>query len=129
MEEIEVRTVGAVRSGDAAVVGVGDDEPGAGTHFIVSRVLTPEGSAVAAEPYTLSTESGATCEGGVRELVADRVTLTIRISDSAAETLGIPVERRYRFTDATVAERIHLALAWLVDPVRSTVPDDLFDRR
>ena len=108
---------------------MGDDEPGAGTHFIVSRAAHSGRLAVAAEPYTLSTESGATCEGGVRELVADGVTLTIRISDSAAETLGIPVERRYRFSDATVAERIHQALAWLVYPVRSTVPDDLFDRR
>lgn len=129
MEDIEVRAVGAVRSDDSAVVGLGEDESGAGTHLIASRLLTPAGAAVTPESYTLSTESGATCEGGVRELFADGVTLTIRVSDGAAETLGIPVERRYRFSDATVAARIHKALAWLVDPARSTVPDGLFDRR
>ncbi|RPF28984.1 hypothetical protein [Georgenia muralis] len=128
MEDIEVRAVAAVRTDGSAVVGLGEDESGAGTHLIVSRLLSPDGSAATSEPYTLSTETGATCEGGVREIVADGVTLTIRVSDGAAETLGIPVERRYRFSDATVAARIHKALAWLVDPARSTVPDDLFDR-
>jgi hypothetical protein len=128
MPQFSIGAVAAVRSEDGyAALVLAESATVWGHQFVVARVLDDSGNSVADDQYTLSTEDGATSNGGITEWTMKADTLTLWLSGGAADALALlsPVSLILQ-VDEVMAARVQRAMAWLIEP-STPVPDEIFD--
>jgi hypothetical protein len=125
--EMTVRAVGAIRSDDDSVVlAFGESDSGFGRVLIMARLLAEDGRALPQEPYSVSTETGATVYGGVDDWTRVDASIELSLSRTAALDLGLPQQLRLVFTDLAATHQAERGLAWMLEP-RTPVPGEVFE--
>ena len=77
---------------DAFTVGLAEDETGEGAYLILQCALTPPNAnetATGLDTYCLLDENGAVQYGGVTHATLNDTTLTLTLTDEAAEELDV----------------------------------------
>lgn len=123
MEKYVIAAVEAWADESYAAVALSEASDGTGRYIVFMRSLDGTCEPVESEEYSLSIETGATYYGGVIEWTFRDKILDLTVTDSAADTLGLPKKVRFQFSSDEHAKLAHRGLRWMLSPQPSHLPD------